>query len=133
VLLTDLAERGDAIAEALARRPPAEGPWEALREAMLDARTEVLPDAASDLALGRMLHEAPSLRARLVEKRLHWHEALVPLVTARIEGPHAELAAAAIVSAALSCLDVASGAWIASDGTADLVALYDSAADAIRR
>jgi len=132
VVLSDLVARGDAIAAALAGRPPGEGPWEALRAAMLDARSEVFHDAVADLAFGRMLQETPALRARLFEKRLHWHEALVPLVAGRIEAPGAPLAAAAIVSAALSCLDVASEAWIASEGTADLVQLYDSAVAAIR-
>jgi hypothetical protein len=36
------------------------------------------------------------------------------------------------VSAVLSCVDTASDAWVASDGTADMADLYDRAVAAIR-
>ena len=76
----------------------------------------------------------PSLRARLLEKRLRWQEMLVPLIAARVTGRPgaAHLHATAILASALACLDAASGAWVASDGKEDLAALYDEAVAAVR-
>ncbi|MEV0392333.1 TetR/AcrR family transcriptional regulator [Polymorphospora rubra] len=132
VLLGDLAARGDAVARALSERPDAEDPWDALRGAMIAAQPETFNDRVADLAIARMMHESPSLRARLFEKRQHWREALVPLTARRIDGPDAEFTASAIVSAVLSCVDTASDAWIAANGEADMLDLYDRAVAAIR-
>lgn len=132
VVLGDLSARGDVIADALAGRPPNEGPWEALRAALLDSRPETFNDPKADLALGRMMHDAPTLRARLYEKRLHWHEPLVALIVLRLPASDAVFTASAIVAAALSCIDVAADAWIASDGATEMTTLYDKAIAAIR-
>jgi AcrR family transcriptional regulator len=131
VLLSDLAGRGDAAARALARRPADEDPWQALRAAVADSVPEGARDASEDLAIGRIMRDTPSLRARRTEKRLHWNEALVPMLAARIGGHEAEFTAAAIVAAALSCLDVASDAWLRSDGKENLADLYDKAVAAV--
>lgn len=122
------------IADELAVRPASEGPWEALRGALSASRETTIPDMNAALALGKMLLDTPSLRARLMEKRLSWQEMFVPLLAARMDGPaeRAKLRATAIVAAALSCLDTASEAWIASDGADDLDDLYDEAVAAVR-
>lgn len=134
VVLGDLVSRGAAIAEALSARPRDEGPWEALRAAMHESAESTMPDSQAGLALGRMLYETPSLHARHLEKRLRWQEMLVPLIAARLGGDQesATLRSSAIVSSALACLDAASQAWIASDGTRDLAVLYDEAVEAVR-
>lgn len=134
IVLGDLVARGALIAEAVAARPADEGPWEALRAGLESSAETTMPDVDAGLALGRMLLETPSLRARLLEKRLRWQEMLVPLIAARMnEGEgSAHLRASAIVAAALACLDAASEAWIESDGATDLAALYDEAIDAVR-
>ncbi|GAA0914233.1 TetR family transcriptional regulator [Virgisporangium ochraceum] len=132
VLLGDLAARGDAVARGLAARPADEDPWTALRNAMLDAAPETFADPLADLAVARMMHGSPTLRARLFEKRQHWRDALVPLVADRVGGPDAVFTASAVVSAVLSCVDTASDAWVASDGKADMADLYDRAVVAIR-
>ncbi|MEU7826415.1 TetR family transcriptional regulator [Catellatospora sp. NPDC049133] len=132
VLLGDLTARGDTVARALAQHPETEDPWEALRGAMLATQSETFNDPVADLAIARMMHQAPSLRARLFEKRQHWRDALVPLIAQRVRGPDPEFTASAIVSAVLSCMDTASDAWIASDGQADMLDLYDAAVAAIR-
>lgn len=134
VVLGDLIARGEAIAEALAARPADEEPWEALRNAMHESAETTMPDAQAGLALGRMLFETPSLRARHLEKRLRWQEMLVPLLAVRIGGDQesGRLRAAAIVSSALACLDAASEEWLATDGATDLGVLFDRAVDAVR-
>lgn len=134
IVLGDLVARGQAVAEAVAARPEDEGAWEALRAGLEASAQTTMSDERSALALGRMLFETPSLRARLIEKRLRWQEMLVPLITARMaaDDDHAGLRASAVVAASLACLDAASEAWIASDGAEDLSALYDEAVASIR-
>jgi AcrR family transcriptional regulator len=134
IVLGDLVARGGVIAEAVAARPPDEGPWEALRAGFQSGAETTMPDVSAGLALGKMLSETPSLRARLLEKRLRWQELLVPLIAARLadESGTANLRASAIVASALACLDAASEAWIASNGATDLAALYDEAVAAVR-
>ncbi|PRY24609.1 TetR/AcrR family transcriptional regulator [Pseudosporangium ferrugineum] len=132
VLLGDLSARGDAVARALAERPDGEDPWDALRAALVAAAPETFSDPVADLAIARMMHETPSLRARLFEKRRHWTDALVPLTARHIDAPDAQFTASAIVGAVLSCVDTASDAWIASEGKADMADLYDRAVTAIR-
>jgi len=132
VLLGDLAARGDAVARALSGRSHAEDPWEALRGAMISAQPETFNDPVADLAIARLTHQTPSLRARLFEKRQHWRDALVPLIAGRLDGPDPEFTASVIVSAVLSCLDTASEAWLAANGEADMLELYDRAVATIR-
>lgn len=134
IVLGDLIARGRVIADELAARPADEGPWEALRGALHASRETTIPDMDAALALGKMLFDTPSLRARLMEKRLIWQEMFVPLLAARLDGAaeRAKLRATAIVAAALSCLDTAAEEWIASDGADDLAALYDEAVAAVR-
>lgn len=134
IVLGDLVARGAVIADALAERPAEEGPWEALRAALESSAETTMPDKNAGLALGRLLFENPSLRARLMEKRLRWQEMLVPLIAARVgaEKGSATLRASAIVASALACLDTASEAWVASNGASDLPDLYDEAVTAIR-
>jgi AcrR family transcriptional regulator len=132
VLLGDLAARGDAVARALSERSHAEDPWEALRGAMISAQPETFNDPVADLAIARMMHQTPSLRARLFEKRQHWRDALMPLIAGRLDGPDPEFTASVIVSAVLLCLDTASEAWLATNGEADMLELYDRAVATIR-
>ncbi|WP_201308719.1 TetR/AcrR family transcriptional regulator [Puerhibacterium puerhi] len=130
VLLSDLLARGEAIARALASRPVEEDAWTALLLAMNDARAEQRSDAAQDLAIGRMMLQTPSLRARHIEKRLAWQTMLVPPLSRHVRAGNAELAATAIVATALACLDVATEAFVRADGTTPLDDLYFDALDA---
>lgn len=134
IVLGELVDRGAAIAAAVTARPVEEGPWPALRAAMDETAEVTMRDTDAALALGRMLFETPVLRARLLEKRLRWHELLVPPVAARLsdDDGRAALRASAIVASALACLDAASEAWIASGGSEDLGDLYDEAVAAVR-
>lgn len=134
IVLGNLVDRGEMIATALAERPTEEGPWEALRGAFHASQNATMPDKASDLALGRMLWDTPSLHARHLEKRLRWQELFVPILVRHLPGDVTTkgLRASAIVSSALACLDAASEAWVLSDGDLDLSDLYDEAVAAVR-
>jgi AcrR family transcriptional regulator len=137
VLLGELIARGRLVAEELAARPETEAPWEALRAALLAAKN-VLPPIEGELEVGRLLYTVPSLHAYHLEKQLAWREFLRPDVARRIRDQRgadagaAERQAAAIVAAALSCLDTASEAWVLAGGSVPLEDLWDEAVAAVR-
>ena len=133
IVLGDLAAQGTLVQEALEAVPLEVGPWEALRAGMnaVDA-LEVDPEVT--LKISKMMDRTPSLRARSIEKHLHWQSLLVPNIRRRLGiGEHEEnLAADAIVASAIACLDVAGELWTQSDGRGSLAALYDQAVNAVR-
>lgn len=134
VVLGDLAALGERVRTALQGRPAEESAWAALRAAFTTLRDPDQPPATA-LAVAQIYHEAPSLRARHLEKHLHWQELLAPEVEKRlgITNPsRPDPRARAVVAAALACLDTAVEAWHESGGEADLDDLFDQAVAAVR-
>lgn len=133
IVLGDLAAQGALVQAALDAVPLDVEPWEALRAAMnsVDA-LEVEPGVT--LKISKMMYETPSLRARSIEKHLHWQSLLVPNIRVRlgIDNGVQSLAADAIVASAIACLDVAGELWTRSDGAGDLADLYDEAVRSVR-
>ncbi|MFG1608113.1 TetR/AcrR family transcriptional regulator [Actinoplanes sp. NPDC049265] len=122
------------LVDALTARPADEDPWLALQRA-----AESLPDAAQPteraLAFTRLVNGDPVLRARHLEQRAAWRAALAPVIERRLRRPGAEpdqLAATALVAAALSCLDVAVEEWVRRGGSTPLPDLYERAVAAVR-
>ncbi|WP_017584823.1 TetR/AcrR family transcriptional regulator [Nocardiopsis ganjiahuensis] len=140
VVLGDLIDRGRNVHAALLERPAEEGPWEALRAALMALREDTAIDTRpeTELRIGRMLYRSPSLRARSLEKHLAWQELLVPELARRLRAADgldpasAEHRAAALVATALACLDVAGETWLRLDGTVPLEDLWDEAVAAVR-
>jgi len=131
LVLARLVEAGEQIAEALAARPEDETPWQALRRAfdsVLEAQ-EAQPDRARTVS--RMLRDEASARASMEERRRVWLETLVPLVQQRLpRRKDAAIAAEALASAAIACLDTAQAAW--TEGGADrMAAALDAAMGAV--
>jgi AcrR family transcriptional regulator len=139
VVLGNLAQAGLELQAALEARPRDEAPWVALRAAfdVLVSKTTEHPDVSRRLM--RMLVEAPSLRARHLEKQLHWQTLLIPDIEQRLHNlgsgsasaPDAR--AAALVAAALSCLDAATAAWAQSTSGTGLAEILDDAVAAVRQ
>ena len=121
------------MAAAFAARPGGEDPWPALRAAIQVCVDDLQRDRAG-LQRARMLASTPSLRTALRDKQARWADGLVPLVVARVQGREddRELIAQALVSSALSCLDVAAMAWTRQDGLRSLDDLVDTAFAAVR-
>ncbi|QBI56433.1 TetR/AcrR family transcriptional regulator [Streptomonospora litoralis] len=138
VVLGGLIDRGHRVRSALAERPPEEEPWIAVRASLLALRDEAWAGTEVDLRIARMLFQAPSLRARHLEKHLAWQDMLVPELTRRlraaadIDEKRATHHAAAIIATALTCLDVATEAWVQRNGTVSLEDLWDEAVTAVR-
>ena len=134
LVLGDTVAIGERVLGALEARPADESAWTALRAAFLVLRTDDLPNA-DGFSLARLYHDAPSLRARHLEKHLRWQELLAPNVQRRLglpETPHPDPRARALVAAALACLDAAIDAWYESGGSLDPVQLFDDAIATIR-
>lgn len=135
VVLGDLAEQGVAMRDALEAVPLDTEPWEALHEAMRQLGA-LNGDPEQRLKISRMMYGTPSLRARRVEKHLHWQELLLPNIRRRLgidEDDDSDPTAVAIVASAITCLDVAGEIWTRNDGREDLEGLYLRAVDAVRR
>lgn len=134
VVLGDLEALGLRVRDALEARPASESAWEALREAFKSLQGPDT-DAVTRLQVADMYADAPSLRARHLEKHLRWQELLAPDVERRLgisPGGAADPRARAVIAAALACLDTAVEAWRQSGGTADPVELFDQAVAAVR-
>lgn len=137
IVLGDVAALGQKVKAALAARPAEEGAWAALRAAFLSLRDADAASPASiktELTVANMYHDAPSLRARHLEKHLSWQELLAPDIEHRLGvagGSSPDPRARAVIAAALACLDIALDAWRASDGAADVVELFDEAVAAV--
>ena len=87
------------------------------------------------LAFARLVLGDPDLRARQLEQRAAWREALAPVIEQRARqsgAPLDEIGANALVAAALSCLDVAVVAWVGQEGRTPLPQLYERAVTAVR-
>ncbi len=134
IVLGDLAKQGELVRDALEQVPATVPPWEALRAA-LQAVEALSVEPRVTLKIAKMMYETPSLRARSIEKHLHWQSLLVPDIRRRLGIDPDDLAnpvPAAIVASVIACLDVAGEIWVAGDGLGDLAALYDQAALGVR-
>jgi AcrR family transcriptional regulator len=138
IIFDNLEDVGEQLVAALAERPEEEDVWTALRRTfdVLTAYNRSNPKRT--LAFYRMLQETAALRARHYEQQMRWQERLVPDITVRLFAESApgngayDPCAAAMVGAALACLDAAQNSWRLSQGKADMIQLLDDAMRAVR-
>ncbi|MCQ6245865.1 TetR/AcrR family transcriptional regulator [Streptomyces malaysiensis] len=124
---------GQVLTDTVGEQPADVDVWEALRAGI--AAVQALHDSrAQALERFRLLHNTASLRAGWLEKRLRFQEDLLPLVEARMgtAGGGADPRARAVLATAFACLDAASMTWVAGDGKADIMDLYDECLAAVR-
>jgi AcrR family transcriptional regulator len=128
VVLGYLDELGQSVARALVDRPADEDPWEALHSGFRTAYGKSAPSRA----LGRMLVETPSLKARHQEKQARWQDLFLPEIAVRlgISDDPCDPRPRALAAAALGCLDAAFQAWTAAD-EADMATFIDRAFDVV--
>lgn len=134
VVLGDTEALGESVRSVLEGRPDDESAWTAIREAFLTLRPAgTTPE--DQYVLARIHFEAPSLRARHIEKHLRWQALLAPDVQRRLglpPTPEPDPRALAFVAAALACFDAAVEAWYRSGGSDDPERLFDEAVATIR-
>jgi AcrR family transcriptional regulator len=121
---------GAVIAAALARRPPDEDHWTALRSAFKASTDRYLEDPERALARARLILENPSLRARRLEVHADWSPDICAALAERIGGDAESMRVEGVVAAALGAFDAATTRWGAS-GCGDLIALIDDSFEAV--
>jgi len=127
VVLGRMCEIGHEIAAALAGRPEGERPWDSLRRAF-DVIAQADPgEPGRPQDFTRLLSDACALMTRQWEKTQGWQSMLVPEISRRLGGPARDLRARALVASAIDCLDAATDARTAGDGTTPLSVLLDQA------
>lgn len=134
VVLGDTEALGESVRAALEARPDDESAWAAIRAAFLTIRPADKTQE-EQLTLARIHHEAPSVRARHLEKHLRWQELLAPDIQRRLGLPPTttpDPRALAFVAAALACFDAAVDAWYRSGGAEDPERLFDEAVATLR-
>lgn len=128
-----LDETGTDIADALAARPPEEGPWYALRRAF----DEVIEKWTRNQSLPmiRLIHDTPVLYAKHLHQEVQWNEAiaqsLVPRLTKTPPGKERRLRAGALAASGVACFAYARREWVACDGKRSVAELLDLAMDAV--
>ena len=133
VALDDLQALGQRVAAAFASRPDDERAWVALRRAFEVITEDKASEPDRSLRFFTMLCGTPSLKARHWEKQQRWHELLDPEMRRRLGRSSAihDPVAAAAVGAGLACLDAATEAWLACNGTKPLASLLDQSMGAL--
>jgi AcrR family transcriptional regulator len=131
MVVGELIEEGHRALDALVARPSDEPPWTALRRALDGCVSSLTTETG--LRRARMLASTPALRIALIQKHLQWVELLRPEMTRRLDDtPRPELVAGSIITATLSCLEVAGEEWIRQGCAEPLADLFDAALEAIR-
>jgi len=134
ILLAPLTAQGPELLAALELCPDTLEPWDALATAFRQLRG-FGGSSEQQLALSKMLHETPSLRARSAEKHMGWQQLLLPEVRRRMGVAPDDLldpGPAALIASALACIDAVGETWMRSGGTLDREALWARAVAAVR-
>ncbi|MFB4193128.1 TetR/AcrR family transcriptional regulator [Streptomyces carpaticus] len=134
VVLGDTDALGETVRAALEARPAQESAWTAIGEAFKELR-RCAGSEKEQLVLAGIHDQAPSLRARHLEKHLRWQQLLAPEIQRRLglpPSPAPDPRALAFVAAALACLDAAVDAWYRSGGTDDIEHLFTEAVATLR-
>lgn len=120
----------EAIVAALAAQPADAAPLRATEEALVAVISQF--DPAETLALARLIHGTPTLRAREQAKYARLEQALAATLARRMGRPPGDLEPRLVAMAAIGALRVASAAWLAEGGHADPVAFARRAFAALR-
>ncbi len=130
VLLREVAGAADDLLSALQARPEEETPWTAIRRALNPLLEQYDAESERSLRSARLVRETPALARFNQEKLALKGRLLRPEVARRIGSDPDDLTdprPAALIGAALACLDAAIAAWAAADGKQDLPRLLDRA------
>jgi AcrR family transcriptional regulator len=134
VLLHEVTDVGAGLLAALQERPEEERLWLSLHGALRPLIGRYSEDSERAMRLSRLVRTTPSLATFHQEKLARWAQMLVPEVARRLGADPADPSdprAAALVAAAVACLNAAVAAWGAADGAAPLETYLDRAMGAV--
>lgn len=128
VILARLEARAEILRAAALARPADEPPMAVARGALVPLVDAFAGDRARSRALGRLLAETPSLRARELHKYLYWRNALAEALASRLGTElDRDMRPALIASVAVNAFDIALRTWRGTDTEAGLGDLVDEA------
>jgi AcrR family transcriptional regulator len=114
---------GEAIREAIAKRPEDEPIWTALREAFLTRTDRYLKDPDGSRSRLRLVRETVTLNGRQLEMHGQWADAIQPVVAERIGKSQQSFDARVVSVLAVSAFDSATRFWSEGSGSSDLIRL----------
>jgi AcrR family transcriptional regulator len=135
VVLQLMVDAGEQVAAAIGKRPEDESPWVSLRRGFdeLVGEMEGHPERAREATL--LIRRSPALHAAHLQRCSDWSKLIEAQLAPRLldGGPIGgeALRAAALVGAALACLEAANQAWTAAGRTRPFGALLDDAMSAV--
>jgi AcrR family transcriptional regulator len=104
---------------ALKARPPSEGPVEALRRAYLETSHVEPAERERVLQLGRVLENAPALRARVAGERITDDAALAELLAERLSTRPDDARVRVIITSMSAVADKEFRTWVRGGGKGD--------------
>jgi len=134
VFMSTISTAAEELLLALRQRPDDETPWTALRHAMGPVVADYAAQSERARRLAELARTNPALATRHQEKLASWHDLLAPEIARRVGSDPRDPTdprPRALIAAALSCLEAAVVAWIASHGTQQLAQILRRAMDSI--
>ncbi|MEV1023313.1 TetR family transcriptional regulator [Streptomyces sp. NPDC050264] len=134
VVVQFLADMGADMRAALAERPAAETPADALLHTVRVPVTTCAADSERALRVVQLILRTPALHARFLERQAQWRDDLAAELAARVGlDPEADLYPRLAAGTALTAFHVVLQRWSASDAAKDPVALLDEAFTVVAR
>ncbi|MFJ8822693.1 TetR family transcriptional regulator [Streptomyces sp. NPDC102467] len=128
VVVQFLADMGADMRAALAERPAAETPADALLHTVRVPVTTCAADSERALRVVQLILRTPALHARFLERQVQWRDDLAAELAGRVGlDPETDLYPRLAAGTALTAFHVVLQRWSASDAAKDPVALLDEA------
>jgi AcrR family transcriptional regulator len=134
VLLGTYLDIDGRLLSALIARAEDETPWVAIRWALDPLIEHYNANAAQTLRSAKLVIKTPTLVTSHRDKLTRWVRLLTPEIARRLNADPGDLTdprPAALIGAALACLDATLAAWAVADGAAPLAQLLDRTMAAI--
>ena len=128
VLLRDHGEQLARLVDELAERPGNESPLTAVRLAIIAVAKAYANSGEELFVRTRLMVDTPSLLGRSLELQQSWEQVIAEAVAARLSiAVDDDLRPRLVGACAVAALRVATDAWLAAGGHADLPELVDAA------
>lgn len=130
-LLPGDASRLERLRDALRARPSAEGPFDAVRGAVLELAQDYETGSDEFLQQARLVLATPSVHARSLEHQAEWEAVIRGFAAERAGQPEASLLPQLLAAGCMAGLRAALTTWLHEDGRPDVVAVAAEALDAL--
>lgn len=130
-LLPADASRLQRLEQALRARPPAEGPFDAVRGAVLELARSYDTGSEEFLQQARLVLATPSAHARSLGHQADWEGVIRTFAAERSGHSETSLVPQLLAAGCMAALRAALTTWLHHDGRTDLIALVTAALDGV--